>query len=203
MKILILIGVLFSFSSFAEITYNCSKETWNQERFQGKMFHVEVQLVCQTSIDAADMDRVEAAMARRYQDASDVAQVHEVGESKVDGMIGTYVISNLKQSIPNRGNMNIKYHSFVGVDANEKIQTKSKSLNIVADGYSRYTKEIVLRRIISVVNGKVQFIFREFDKIEKPGIAPRGLFTRTAKKELANNTKRKVPWLMKYLDQNL
>ena len=202
MKILLMLGILFSFNSFAEITYNCSKETWNQARFQGKMYHVEVQLVCQSSIDAADMDRVEAAMIKRYQDGSDVTQVHEVGESKVDGMNGSYVISNLKQSIPNRGEMNIKYNSFVGVDGNEKVQTKSQSLEIKASGYSRFTKYITLRRSISVVNGKLQFVFREFDKIEKPGIAPRGIFTRTAKKELAQNTKRKVPWLMNYLDQN-
>jgi len=203
MKVLLMIGILFSFNSFAKVTYNCGNETWNQAEFRGNMFHVEVQFVCQTSIDAADLDRIEAAMILRYQEGSDVTQVHEVGESKVDDMLGTYIVSSLKQSIPNRGEMNIKYHSFVGVDADQNIRTKSESLKIDATGYSRYTKKIILRRIISVVNGKIQFKFREFDIIEKPGIAPRGLFTRAAKKGLADNTKRKIKWLLNFIDQNL
>lgn len=203
MKILLILGVLFSFNTFAEITFDCGTETWNQEGFQGNMFNVEVQFNCQTSLDVEAIDRLEDIMIMRYQEASDVAEVHEVGEKEQDGIKGTYVISNLKQSIPNRGDMNIRYDHFIGWGADETLHIVSASLNIEASGYSRYTKEIILRRDVFVVDGKVHITFREFDRIEKPGIAPRGLFTRAAKKGLADNTKRKIQWLMNYLDQNI
>ena len=203
MKILLMLGVLLSFNLFAEVTYNCGAETWNQAEFEGNMFNVEVQFNCQTSLDAEAIGRLEDIMVMRYQEASDVVEVHDVGEKEQDGMKGIFVISNLKQSIPNRGDMNIKYDHFIGWDADENLHVVSASLNIEASGYSRYTKEIILRRDIFVVDGKVNITFREFDRIEKPRIAPRGLFTRAAKRGLADNTKTKIQWLMNDLDQNI
>ncbi|RLA63006.1 MAG: hypothetical protein DRQ89_08000 [Epsilonproteobacteria bacterium] len=199
MKILLMIGILFSFNSFAKISYTCSNETWNQAEFRGNMYFVELQYNCQTSLDAADIDKIELLMVDRFQDGSDVLKVHEVGESE----LGTYVISNLKQSIKGRGDMNIKFHNFVGIDDDANIWTKSKSLNIKATGYSRYTKEIVRRRNFSIVDGKIHFVFREFDRIEKPRIAPKGIFVKAAKKGLVDNNKNKIQWLMNYLERHL
>ena len=198
MKLLFWLVILFSFNSFAEIHYTCGSDSWNRLEFQGNMFFVEIELVCETSIDINTKDKIKSLMISRFQKASDVTQVHEVGERDN----GTYIISNLKQSIEGRGDMNVKFEHFVE-SGNGSINTTSKSLDIQATGYSRFTKEIIRKRIISEVDGKIQFIFRDFNKIKKPWIVPSSIFERSAKKGLSSNTKKKVSFLMNYLDQHL
>jgi len=202
MKTLLIFGILFSLNSLAEISYTCSNDHWNRAEFQGNNFLVEIQVICETSIDVADQDKMKLLMVSRFQNAPDVVEVHEVGEREYEGIIGTFIISNLKQSIPNRGDMNVKFDHFVAGDEGH-VQTESKSLSIQATGYSRFTKEVIRRRMISVVDGKVQIIIRDFNRIEKPRIAPRSIFERSAKKGLSDNTKRKIKFLIDYLDGNL
>jgi hypothetical protein len=194
--------ILISFNSLAGIEYNCGKDSWNRAQFQNNFFFAELEVKCLTNLSPEVIGKINSTMISRFQNASDVVQVHEVGQREYEGLKGTYIVSNLKQSIPNRGEMNVKFFHFVGSD-NNLIQTTSQSQNIEATGYSRFTKEIIRRRIFSLVNGKVQITFRDFNKIQKPGIAPRRIFERTSKKGLSKNLKRKINFLMTFLDQNL
>ena len=194
--------ILISFNSLAGIEYNCGKDLWNRAQFQNNLFFAELEVTCLTNLSPEMMNKIDSTMISRFQNASDVVQVHEVGQREYEGLNGTYIVSNLKQSIPNRGDMNVKFFHFVG-SGDDFIQTKSQSQNIEATGYSRFTKKIIRRRIFSLVNGRVQITFRDFNKIQKPRIAPRRVFERSSKKGLSENIKRKINFLMTFLDQNL
>jgi len=203
MKILTLIFLLFSFNSLAKVTYKCGKEKWNHSTFKGKIYHVEIQRNCTSSIDPADLEKMEGVFTLRFQKAPDVIKVHEVGNEDYKGMSGRYVVSNIKQVVKDRGDMNIKYHSFIGSDNQNRVRVHNRSLNIKATGYSRYTKKINKWIMVSVVNNKVNFVFREYDEIEKPRIAPRGIFEPAAKDGLAKNNLKNIGILFKYINKNL